>query len=66
MFVMTSHYYCKYISLVIVLLDIAYGVDKPKCDFTSMFIEPSGRANLPLTKEWFIWGQLFSYCLQVS
>ena len=55
-----------YLFLVIIVFDITYGADKPKCDFTSInIIEPPGTANLPLTEEWFIWGQLYSYCLQV-
>ena len=64
-FVMASHYHSNYLLLIIVVFGITYGVDKPECDFTRNFIEPPGAANLPLTKEWFIWGQLFSYCLQV-
>lgn len=62
---MASHCYWNYLFLAIVIFDITHGVDRPNCDFSNNFIEPSGTANLPLTQEWFIWGQLFSYCLQV-
>ena len=62
---MASHCYWNYLFLVIVIFDITHGVDRPNCDFNNNFIETSGTANLPVTQEWFIWGQLFSYCLQV-
>lgn len=62
---MASHCCLKYLFLVINVFGITHGVDKPTCNFIRNFIEPSGTANLPLTEEWFIWGQLFSYCLQV-
>ena len=64
-FVMTSHSYWNYLFLVIVMFNITCCVDRPNCDFNSNLIEPPGTANLPLTQEWFIWGQFFSYCLQV-
>ena len=62
---MAIHCYSKYLFLVIIVFGMTYCVDKPNCELTRNFIEPTGTANLPLTKEWFIWGQLFSYCLQV-
>ena len=64
-FVMASHCCLKYLFFVIIVFGITHGVDKPTCNFSRNFIEPSGTANVPLTKEWFIWGRLLSYCLQV-
>lgn len=64
-FAMAIHRYWNYFFFVIVIFGITYGVDRPNCNFSNNFIEPPGIANLPLTQEWFIWGQLFSYCLQV-
>ena len=32
----------------------------------SNFIEPSVKGNVVLSKDWFILGQLYSYCIQVS
>lgn len=64
-FVMASHSFWNYLFLVIVMFSITCCVDRPNCDFNNNLIEPPGTGNLPLTQEWFIWGQLFSYCLQV-
>ena len=52
-----------YSFLAIVACDSTSQVAVPDCK--SSFVEPSGKGNEPLTKDWFIWGQLYSYCLKV-
>ena len=49
---------------VIATLDGILASIVPVCK--SNFIEPSGKGNVVLSKDWFILGQLYSYCIQVS
>ena len=60
---MALYSYLMYSFLVVVACESILQVAVPVCK--NSFIEPSGKGNEPLTKDWFIWGQLYSYCIEV-
>ena len=59
--VIYSYLMCSF--LAVVVCGSMSQVAAPVCK--NSFIEPSSKGNEPLTKDWFIWGQLYSRCMKV-